>query len=85
MPVPLLDLPVGQSARLHAVDVDDAAAALLRALGLTADCDLRLCKAGEPCILQVSGTRIGISGEVASRILVRPLTPALVTAEFPSV
>ena len=72
-PVPLCDLPVGQLARLHAVDLDEAAAGLLRALGLTADSDLRLCKGGEPCIVQIGGTRLGVSGAVARRILVLPV------------
>ena len=40
----------------------------LRALGLTDACELRLCKAGEPCIVQVRSTRIGLSGEVARGI-----------------
>lgn len=73
-PVPLCDLPVGQVARLHAVDLDDAAAGLLRALGLTSDADLRLCKGGEPCIVQIGGTRLGVSAAVASHILVLPVT-----------
>ena len=72
-PVPLSDLPVGQLARLHAVDLDEAAAGLLRALGLTTDSDLRLCKGGEPCIVQIGGTRLGVSGAVARRILVLPV------------
>jgi Fe2+ transport system protein FeoA len=72
-PVPLSDLPVGKLARLHAVDLDDAAAGLLRALGLTSDSDLRLCKGGEPCIVQIGGTRLGVSGAVARHILVMPV------------
>jgi Fe2+ transport system protein FeoA len=74
--VPLCDLPVGRLARLHAVDLDDAAASLLRALGLTNDSDLRLCKAGEPCIIQIGGTRLGVSAAVACRILVLPVPEA---------
>jgi Fe2+ transport system protein FeoA len=31
-----------------------------------------LCKAGEPCIVQVRSTRIGLSGKVADGILVVP-------------
>ena len=72
-PVPLRDLPAGCSARLHHVDVDPRSADLLRALGLTAASDLRLCKAGEPCIIQIGTTRIGVSRAVAAGILVVPL------------
>lgn len=72
LPIPLCELPVGQAARLHAVDLDDGAAGLLRALGLTNDSELRLCKRGEPCIVQVGGTRLGVSASVACHILVWP-------------
>jgi Fe2+ transport system protein FeoA len=72
LPIPLCELPVGRSARLHAVDLDEGAADLLRALGLTSDSDLRLCKRGEPCIVQVGGTRLGVSASVACHILVFP-------------
>ena len=43
---------------------------LLQALGLSGAEAFRLCKAGEPCILQVGSTRIGVSRRVASRIFV---------------
>jgi Fe2+ transport system protein FeoA len=76
LPIPLCELPVGQPARLHAVDLDDQAAGLLRALGLTGDGDLRLCKRGEPCIVQIGGTRLGVSASVACHILVWPVNGA---------
>jgi hypothetical protein len=75
-PVALSALTVGSLARLHEARLDDQSAGLLRALGLLASRDLRLCKAGEPCILQVGTTRIGVSRDVASRILVIPNGPA---------
>jgi Fe2+ transport system protein FeoA len=72
-PVPISELPVGERARLHRADVDEPTARLLCALGLTSTCELRLCKTGEPCIIQVRSTRIGISDLVARRILVVPV------------
>jgi Fe2+ transport system protein FeoA len=48
----------------------------LRALGLTDRCLLRVCKAGEPCIVQVRQTRIGLSRELARGIFVIPETSA---------
>jgi Fe2+ transport system protein FeoA len=72
-PVPLASLDVGATAVLHGAALDEAAMRLLRALGLSADRPLRLCKAGEPCIVQVGATRIGVSREVAAQILVRPV------------
>ncbi len=71
-PVRLCDLPAGAIARLHATDVPGEDGALLRALGLTERCRLRLCKSGEPCIVQVRATRIGLSKTVAEQVLVVP-------------
>jgi Fe2+ transport system protein FeoA len=67
--IPLTSVAVGRSARLHEVrDVDSRPH--LRALGLTDACELRLCKTGDPCIVQVRTTRIGLSRSVADRLFV---------------
>ena len=72
LPVALVALDPGRSARLHAADLPDPEVALLRALGLTDRALLRLAKAGDPWIIQVRSTRIGLSQAVAQRILVVP-------------
>jgi hypothetical protein len=59
-------------ARMHAAQLPREDCALLRALGLSDRCLLRVCKAGEPCIVQVRATRIGLSRELARGILVIP-------------
>jgi Fe2+ transport system protein FeoA len=71
-PVRLCDLPAGAVARLYAAEVPGEDGALLRALGLTEHCRLRLCKSGEPCIVEVRTTRIGLSRIVAEQVLVVP-------------
>ena len=71
-PVRLSDLRVGSRARFHEARLDPASCNLLRALGLTSACELRLCKSGEPCIVQVRTTRIGFSMAVAGGIFVIP-------------
>jgi len=71
-PVRLTQLSTGTIARLHAAELGLDDCALLRALGLTDHCVLRVCKAGEPCIVQVRSTRIGLSREVARGLLVIP-------------
>jgi len=76
-PVSLQDLEVGTLARFHATDLDPEACHQLRSLGLTSECQLRLCKKGEPCIVQVRSTRIGLSNAVARRIFVMPLIPSV--------
>lgn len=72
VPVPLTSLLPGTTCTLHATQVDRGCGDLLRALGLTDRCSLRLCKVGEPCIVQVRATRIGLSRPVADAILVLP-------------
>lgn len=71
-PVRLSELRVGSRARFHEARLDPASCNLLRALGLTSACELRLCKTGEPCIVQVRATRIGLSRAVAGGIFVIP-------------
>lgn len=71
-PVRLSELAAGCVARLHAANLTAQDCALLRALGLTDDCVLRICKIGEPCIVQVKATRIGLSRVVADGIFVVP-------------
>ena len=73
--VQLSDLDVGATARLHDVDADPESYSLLRALGLTEGSVLRVCRQGEPCIIQVRATRIGISSRIARHVLVVPQTP----------
>jgi Fe2+ transport system protein FeoA len=72
--VKLSDLEAGQTARMHgagaALSAQDCA--LLRAIGLTDRCMLRICQVGEPCIVQVRATRIGLSRAVADGIMVEP-------------
>lgn len=71
-PVRLSDLPVGFVARLHDAHLDPESRSQLRALGLTDASVLRVCKQGEPCVVQVRATRIGISGRIAQCVLVIP-------------
>ena len=71
-PVPLTTLDAGVSARLHTTQLDEDTRALLRSLGLTDASRLRVCKRGEPFIIQVRATRIGVSSSVAGGIFVIP-------------
>ena len=64
------ELRTGTLATLCDAQVDEETRSLLRSLGLTDSCRLRLCKRGEPCILQVRTTRIGVSQLVAERLFV---------------
>lgn len=76
-PVPLLDLAPGTVAVLRQV-TDRHSRAVLRSLGLTDGARLRVCRVGDPCIVQVRATRIGLSRTVAEAVFV------LVEAEVPA-
>jgi Fe2+ transport system protein FeoA len=71
--IPLSDLRPGAIARVHEARLDADACQWLRGLGLTPACQVRLCQHGEPCIVQVRSTRIGLSRAVARGIFVIPL------------
>ena len=77
-PVRLSDLRAGAIALFHEAKLDSEACRLLCALGLTKSSRLRLCKHGEPCIVQVRSTRIGLSKSVARGIYVIPQPSPLV-------
>lgn len=72
VPVPLSTLRGGQRAVVAdwTMRADDCE--MLAAMGLSRGCALRICQAGEPCIIQVASTRLGLCATVANRILVRP-------------
>ena len=67
--VPLLDLAPGAIAVLRQV-IDDRSRVVLRSLGLTDGARLRICRLGDPCIIQVRSTRIGLSKAVAQSVYV---------------
>ena len=77
LPIALTTLTTGQTGRLHEARLDAQSIGLLRALGLSETEPFRVCKAGEPCILQVDGTRIGVSRVVASNLYVIPDSHAM--------
>jgi len=74
--LPLSNLRSGARARLHRADLRCDECELLSAMGLTDQCELRVCRAGEPCIVQVDAVRLGLSSSVARRIYVKPVHAA---------
>jgi Fe2+ transport system protein FeoA len=71
-PVALSTLRTGAHGRVHEPLLDEESTSLLHALGLSVSRRFKLCKTGEPCIVQIGATRIGVSKDVAARILVVP-------------
>lgn len=71
-PLTLMDLRPGDLCRVQLRDLERPDRALLSALGLGGRSPLRLCKTGNPCIVEVRGTRIGLAEAVARRLRVVP-------------
>ena len=69
--VPLAAVHPGATAFVHEVR-DAEARAHLRSLGLMNNSRLRLCQIGDPYIVQVGATRIGLSRAVAGTLFVIP-------------
>lgn len=71
-PVQLTELAAGAAAQLYAAHLGEEDSALLEALGMTRSCRFRVCKVGDPWIVQIRETRIGLAASVARRIFVLP-------------
>jgi Fe2+ transport system protein FeoA len=67
--VSLAELAPGTTAVLRHV-TDTQSRDVLRSLGLVTGASLRLCRVGDPCIIQVRSTRIGLSKVVAQSVYV---------------
>lgn len=67
--IPLTQLEPGATAVLKDV-CDSRSCAVLRSLGLMGGARFRLCRVGDPCIIQVRSTRIGLSRAVADSVTV---------------
>lgn len=71
--VPLTSLALGARGLLQMADLDSGDSALLAALGLREGSRFRVCKQGEPWIVQVRSTRIGLAQRIARQLFVEPL------------
>jgi len=70
--IDLTRLSVGSRARFRGTGLAQSDLQLLEALGLTEDSRFRVCQTGDPWIVQVRSTRIGIAEAVARQIRVLP-------------
>jgi Fe2+ transport system protein FeoA len=72
--IPLSQLRPGQVGVVRTADIAEGDAALLGAMGLCCDATVRLCRAGEPCIVSIhtgkAACRIGLARPLAERICV---------------
>lgn len=72
--LPLTQLKRGDRAMVADSTLSEDDRAVLRAMGLDERCTFTVCRAsaGGPCIIQLDATRLGLSPELAKRILTRP-------------
>jgi Fe2+ transport system protein FeoA len=70
--VPLTALRAGETAIVRCRLLEGQDCELLAAMGLRDRCVLRICRAGEPCIVQVAATRLALSSAVALKVIVVP-------------
>ncbi|MBC8202258.1 MAG: ferrous iron transport protein A [Planctomycetes bacterium] len=69
--IPLSQLGEREKAVVHVAELDHNEREALAAMGLHEEATFELCQQGQPCIIQVEATRLGISREVTERIMVR--------------
>ena len=72
--LPLTQLRRGDRAVMADSNLSEEDRALLQAMGLDEQAIFTVCRAGGggPCIIQLDATRLGLSPELAARILTRP-------------
>lgn len=76
--IPLSQLQRGQRATVDCAglrSLPEDHRCLLSAMGLAESCQVRVCRAGSPCIIQIDQTRLGLPRSVADQILVTPIDP----------
>jgi len=70
--LPLSVLRPGDRAVVDLGALPPEEARLLEAMGLRSQCEVRVCRSGSPCIIEVAQTRLGLAASVACRIFATP-------------
>ncbi len=70
----LTELSAGEVCRVEAVDAGFENAARMAGLGVSIGREVRVVRAGEPMVVQIYGSRIGLARAIASRIRVAPIS-----------
>ena len=66
--IPLPELEPGSVARVADLHVEQADATRLKAMGICVGREVQLIQAGDPLVLRVLGTRVGVSARLADGI-----------------
>ncbi len=73
--VRLDDLSLGQCGIVREVDTDDEETARLKTLGVCPGRRVEVVRGGDPFILKIFGTRLGLAGTLATRVRVEICAP----------
>ena len=68
---------------IRRIEAEDDSMDRLKALGICAGRQVELVKGGDPLIVRVFGSRLGISSRLANRVLVEPCTGGCGCADAP--
>jgi Fe2+ transport system protein FeoA len=71
--LPASVLSAGAVAEVIDVSGEPAWVARMAELGLAAGSRVRMLRPGQPCLLEVGGSRLSLRGDLTTHILVRPL------------
>ncbi len=74
--IPLSQLARGQRATVECSALDSLPSehrCLLAAMGMGEQCEVRVCRPGTPCIVQIDRTRLGLPQIIADQIMVTPI------------
>jgi Fe2+ transport system protein FeoA len=73
--VRLSELPPRTCGIVREVETDDEETARLKTLGVCAGRRVELVRAGDPLVLKIFGTRLGLAGSLAARVRVEICGP----------
>lgn len=80
IPVPgdvirLTDLPLQICGIVRSIDTDDEETQRLKTLGVCQGRRVELVRSGDPMVLKIFGTRLGLAGSLAARVQVEICAP----------
>ena len=72
-PTTLNEMATGDEAVVLATSSAVVEGPLLRAMGLEPGGRIRVTRQGEPCIVEIKGSRIGLSSEISRQVRITPV------------
>ncbi len=71
--LPLPQIAPDEKVKIVTETIPSALLPLFQAMGLCSGCDLRVCQSKGTCILDVDGSRVGISNQLAASVQAIPI------------